>query len=188
MNDHIRLTEIEDPKELNNQVFQVTCVINSHKFKINANTVQLDRYTRGGIFRKIKKKLEMHFESLETELDRPTIVMADLSAQKFANPQLVHALLKTYLRRSDWNDDQIDEFVGQVRKVTSEDVEHLARVFFLTRRSEFPPLSAFFGGVCAQEALKAITSKFVPIKQWLYLDYAELFEVKCFDNFNVKGS
>ena len=36
------------------------------------------------------------------------------------------------------------------------------------------PLCAFIGGVVAQEIVKAITGKFMPIKQEMYLDIMEL--------------
>jgi len=35
--------------------------------------------------------------------------------------------------------------------------------FCLTCKGNFPPLSAFVGGVVAQEAIKALTNKFMPI-------------------------
>ena len=37
------------------------------------------------------------------------------------------------------------------------------------------PLCAFLGGIVAQEIVKAITGKFSPIKQEIYLDIVELF-------------
>ena len=41
-------------------------------------------------------------------------------------------------------------------------------------RSEFSPMSAFFGGVVAQEVVK-VTGKYSPLRQWLYLDAFEIF-------------
>jgi ubiquitin-activating enzyme E1 len=41
-------------------------------------------------------------------------------------------------------------------------------------RTELSALSAFFGGVVAQEVVK-VTGKFSPLRQWLYLDAFELF-------------
>lgn len=38
------------------------------------------------------------------------------------------------------------------------------------------PLCAFVGGVVAQEIVKAITGKFMPIKQEMYVDITELYE------------
>lgn len=39
-----------------------------------------------------------------------------------------------------------------------------------------PPICAFIGGVVAQEIVKGITQKFMPIGQEMYFDAIELFE------------
>ena len=43
---------------------------------------------------------------------------------------------------------------------------------------QFPTLSAFFGGLAAQEAIKSITKKFTPINQYMIYDCLELIEQK----------
>ena len=43
---------------------------------------------------------------------------------------------------------------------------------------QFPTLSAFFGGLAAQEAIKSITKKFTPINQYMIYDCLELIEKK----------
>uniref|UniRef100_A0ACB8FSS8 Uncharacterized protein n=1 Tax=Sphaerodactylus townsendi TaxID=933632 RepID=A0ACB8FSS8_9SAUR len=43
-----------------------------------------------------------------------------------------------------------------------------------TARGSLPPLTAALGGVASQEVLKAVTGKFSPLQQWLYLDALEL--------------
>lgn len=195
MDDLIRLTEIESPNELNNQVHQVVAIINSFKFKINANTTTRP-YSRGGIFRKIKKKQTLQFEPLDAQLERPEIILADLSPAKFLNPYLIHILVDTHLKNNQQQQQQqpnINKFLDSVKiefekfkeknpnvdlSQLDNDLMRLARIFFLTNRCKLPPLASIYGGLCAQEALKSITSKFIPIKQWFYLDFSELFEVK----------
>lgn len=39
----------------------------------------------------------------------------------------------------------------------------------------FPPIAALLGGMVAQEIVKAITQKFMPIKQHFYFECSELF-------------
>ncbi|TGZ52325.1 hypothetical protein CRM22_010655 [Opisthorchis felineus] len=46
-----------------------------------------------------------------------------------------------------------------------EFVRRLARV----SQGQLAPLCAFFGGVAAQEAMKALTGSFTPLNQWLYM-------------------
>ena len=40
-------------------------------------------------------------------------------------------------------------------------------------RGELSPLCAFFGGIAAQEVMKACSGKFTPLKQWRYFDAEE---------------
>lgn len=165
-------------------------MINSYKFKINADTSNSEAYSRGGIFRKIKKKLEIKFESLSSQLDKPDIIPADLSEAKFTSPYLVHILVKTHLKAVYSSFDTFWTAVRETSETFRKDnpnlplsdqdaaqLERLARVFYLTRNARLPPLTAFYGGLCAQETLKAITSKFIPFKQWFYLECSELFEI-----------
>ena len=49
----------------------------------------------------------------------------------------------------------------------------LVRLMALTSRGNLPPLCATMGGVVAQEALKAVMNKFMPLKQWMYLSAEE---------------
>jgi len=47
-------------------------------------------------------------------------------------------------------------------------------LFAFTARGVLNPLAAFFGGFVAQEAVKAITNKFAPVKQVFYYDAIEI--------------
>lgn len=48
--------------------------------------------------------------------------------------------------------------------------------FSFTCAGSFAPLAAFYGGLIAQEAFKAITSKYMPINQFFLTDFAEIVE------------
>ena len=52
--------------------------------------------------------------------------------------------------------------------------EKLVKSLAFTAKGTLAPLSAFLGGVVGQEALKAISGKFTPIKQWMFLDAIEV--------------
>ena len=49
----------------------------------------------------------------------------------------------------------------------------LVRLMAFTSRGSLPPLCATMGGVVAQEALKAVMNKFMPLKQWMYISAEE---------------
>lgn len=51
-------------------------------------------------------------------------------------------------------------------EVTTE-IESMWRHLAFTSQGCFAPLCAFLGGVVAQEVLKALTGKFMPLKQWV---------------------
>ena len=57
-----------------------------------------------------------------------------------------------------------------------ERFKNLAEAFKAGFYCAIGPLCAFIGGIVAQEIVKAITGKFMPIKQEMYLDIMELYE------------
>jgi hypothetical protein len=52
--------------------------------------------------------------------------------------------------------------------------ENLFKKLSFTSQGHIAGVSAFLGGVGAQEILKALSGKFTPLQQWAYLDVAEL--------------
>lgn len=183
--DLVKLNEIEGLNQLNNQIYKVSKIINSHKFTLNVNTSEMPKYTRGGLFKKIKKQLNVQYDSLKNQLLKPELLYSDFNQSKYSNPLLIHIL---YLALSDFcklNSNDFETFLNIVKEkslpfksdISIENLKNLCRIFYFTREYPFPPLSAIYGGILAQEALKSITNKFVPIKQWLYLDSSELFEL-----------
>ena len=59
-----------------------------------------------------------------------------------------------------------------LEEMSEEDLEVIRKVSYFAA-IELHPLSAFFGGVVAQEIVK-FTGKFTPMKQWLHLDAFEV--------------
>ena len=58
-------------------------------------------------------------------------------------------------------------------KMALEIDEKLLRELSYQAQGDLNPMAAFFGGLAAQEVLKAISGKFHPIVQWLYFDSLE---------------
>ena len=197
--DLVRLSELTAMPELNDRVF-VARVINSHTFSIEAEHLPQAQTQNGsgsggggGSFRKMKRQETLHFGALDEQLARPDLTMCDLSEAKFNHVHLVHCLLRALLSLPPsfaleelcesgerilaeycaTNGVQIDD---DVKKKST--LRHLARMLYVAKReAKFAPLCAILGGVVAQEALKALTGKFTPIKQWLHLDCSELSEL-----------
>jgi hypothetical protein len=67
------------------------------------------------------------------------------------------------------------ELVTELRGTPLEEAQkQLARRFSHTVEGAFAPLAAFMGGFVAQELVKAITQKYVPVQQLFYTDCAEV--------------
>ena len=71
--------------------------------------------------------------------------------------------------------DLVDEVANKIEDYEEKErFKDLARVFDQKFSCSIGPLCAFVGGTVAQEIVKAITGKFMPIKQEMYLDIMEL--------------
>jgi ubiquitin-activating enzyme E1 len=57
--------------------------------------------------------------------------------------------------------------------VTDELNKHWIKLFSKTCTGDLCPMQAVIGGIAAQEAMKAITGKFMPIRQFVYFDAIE---------------
>ena len=196
-NDFIRLSEVKSDsaqetlfvENLNSTAFKVTKCLNSFTFKIGLSSIQSSKsfYSlKCGIFKKVKKVGHIEFNSLRSEISKPSLLFSDLNESKFYNPYFVHILIVSHQSLSV--NYSFEEFQAKVNETFSrfkselsqenaaETLNKLTRVFYLSARGKFPPLSAVYGGVIGQEVLKSITYKFLPVRQWLYLDCSELFE------------
>lgn len=58
--------------------------------------------------------------------------------------------------------------------MNEEQVEAVVNKVWKSKEGNFPPLNAFLGGYVSQEVIKAITNKYMPTNQWLYLDCLEV--------------
>lgn len=71
--------------------------------------------------------------------------------------------------------------IAQSLAKTEEEQQKLkefGKLFALTSEAELPTLGAYLGGVVAQEAIKAITNKYMPIKQFFAFHFNEMLQ-KC---------
>jgi ubiquitin-activating enzyme E1 len=57
--------------------------------------------------------------------------------------------------------------------------EKLLKELSYQAQGDVNPMAAFFGGLTAQEVLKAVSGKFHPVKQWMYFDSLESLPTSC---------
>ncbi|XP_021348773.1 ubiquitin-like modifier-activating enzyme 6 isoform X2 [Mizuhopecten yessoensis] len=145
-------------------------------------------YEHGGIVTQVKAPQKFSFKSMESQLKDPALLMPDLS--KFSAPSNLHlavlALHQYHQEQSGhlpnvWCQKDAARVVSlahDINKNLTNKVEpvdeDLVRMLSFTARGCFAPLCAAIGGFVAQEGLKALTGKFTPLNQWLYLDAVDV--------------
>ncbi|XP_059175412.1 ubiquitin-like modifier-activating enzyme 6 [Physella acuta] len=185
--DIVTFREVQGMTKLNGQQFTVK-EVNSFSFSIGDTTgPEYEPYEQGGIFTQVKVHTKTNFESLEQQIIKPKLMMPDLC--KFDTPPILHLsylALHKFIEDfkslpKSWDDADAAKFVD-IAKNINESLENkvdnlnenLLQAICRCSEGSLAPLCAIFGGVVAQEALKALTGKFTPLNQWLYLDVAEV--------------
>ncbi|KAI8478870.1 Ubiquitin-like modifier-activating enzyme 6 [Branchiostoma belcheri] len=163
-------------------------VISPYAFSICDTTAEkYQPYKHGGIARQVKVPTLINFESLEKQLTSPDLLTVDFA--KMHAPSTIHlgmwALHKFQEEHSrlpkPGNSEDAAKLVELAQSLNSkmhekvEDVDsRLLTWLSYTAQGCFAPLTAAMGGILAQEVLKALTGKFTPLKQWLYMDSVEV--------------
>lgn len=182
--DFVTFTEVQGMEGLNNAEPRKVIVKGPETFSIG-DVSNLGQYKRGGIFTQVKMPKFINFEPLSLSLNKPEFLISDYA--KFDRPeqlhigfQALHAFVATHGRLPrPHNDEDAIVIIGSAkafakdRDAELELDEKLLKELSYQARGDLSPLAAFFGGLAAQEVLKAISGKFHPIVQWLYFDSLE---------------
>lgn len=182
----------KDSGSINGTIHKIK-VINPTSFKIG-DTTKYGPYVRNGLVKQVRSKVPITFKALETSIYNdtpfdPNMVMHD--GVKFTHPQINHiafGAFDAYVEKNKkfpepWNvkdSDALIELANEIAKKVNfnpaedKQYEFLLRRFSFTCQGVFNPLCAFLGGYVAQEAIKAITQKFMPTRQFFYTDCVEV--------------
>ena len=140
-------------------------------------------YTNGGYMHQVKQKKMLTFKSLRQSLADPEFLMSDFA--KFDRPlqlhlgfQALHAFRAAHGELPAPSDaahaaELLSLAKGMPGGGDVEFSERLLRNLASGARGELSPLCAFFGGIAAQEVMKACSGKFTPCLQWMYFDAEE---------------
>jgi ubiquitin-activating enzyme E1 len=185
-------------KSINGTIHKVTTVTPS-SFKIGDTSIY-SKYEHSGLAKQIRSKLKLAFKSL-SEVDLKNIphdenlLISDFEKMEHNNwshicYEVVQSLKlegkmfnpisytdKSFEDSKIAVEEKFDELLTQEgRKELEENAKF--RKFFakycVVESGTFNPLCAFIGGFVSQEAIKAITNKFVPVKQFFYYDASEI--------------
>ncbi|ETE60713.1 Ubiquitin-like modifier-activating enzyme 6, partial [Ophiophagus hannah] len=189
----VTFREINGMTSLNGSTHQIS-VISPYSFSIG-NTADMEPYLHGGIAVQVKIPKVFHFEPLEKQLCNPSYLIADFS--KPEAPLQIHIAMlalnefqESFARMPNIGCLQDAEEMVKIALSLSKTMEGKHQVNedivkWLSRMAQgsLAPLTAALGGIASQEVLKAVTGKFSPLQQWLYIDALELvtFPEKAYD-------
>ncbi|XP_024126269.1 ubiquitin-like modifier-activating enzyme 1 [Oryzias melastigma] len=159
-------------------------VCDQYSFSI-CDTSSFSEYQRGGVVTEVKQPFQLHFKPLSEALhDRELLILNDYGKVSRHHTlhlafQALHEFVKTKQRLPhSWCQADADCLLKMVRELNTEaKVEQLdeaaVQLLSCTARGDLAPINAFFGGLAAQEVIKACSRKFTPLQQWMYFDALE---------------
>lgn len=186
--DWVKFTEVEGLDGLNDVSHFEVKVDGPYTFNIGSVS-KYGTYKKGGMFTQVKKPAILSFQPLEKQLASPEYLVSDFA--KFDRPPQLHIGFLALHAFKNKNSDQLPrprskedatqlvELAKQVAvqypEVLGEAAldEKLIRELSYQARGDLSPMNAVYGGLIAQEVLKACSGKFSPVKQWFYFDSLE---------------
>ncbi|KAI7899270.1 ubiquitin-activating emzyme E1 [Cokeromyces recurvatus] len=182
--DYVTFKEIQGMTELNDAAPRKVKVFGPYSFSIG-DTSNFGDYTNGGVFTQVKMPKYIDFKSLNESLTKPEFLVSDFA--KFDRPMQLHLAFQavsTFVEKHGrWpkprNEEDATEVFEQTKALLAtvdekpELDEKLIKELAYQSSGELSPMVAVFGGMAAQEVLKAVSGKFNPIYQYMYFDALE---------------
>jgi ubiquitin-activating enzyme E1 len=186
--DYVKFREVQGMDQLNTLEPVKIQVIDGYSFKILTDCSSFSDYSREGLVENVKMPQKIVFHSLEQSTANPAasspegmLMCPDFrffgrSEQLHLAVQTIWAFQKAHSRfpgAGDW--DAAKELMATINvgdsKIDELDEAVLKKAIIYSGNS-ISPLSAFFGGIVAQEIVK-FTGKYMPLRQWLHYDIFE---------------
>ncbi|XP_035886206.1 ubiquitin-like modifier-activating enzyme 7 isoform X2 [Phyllostomus discolor] len=184
--DLVTFSGIEGMVELNGCVSRLIRVQEDGTLEIG-DTTTFSTYLRGGAVTEVKTPKTVRHEPLYAALLQPRVVAQ--SPREAPRARCLHQAFRALheFRRlsgrppQPWDPADAERVVGLARDLqplrgpTGEPLEEpldeaLVRTVALSSGGVLSPMAAMLGAVAAQEVLKAVSRKFLPLDQWLYFD------------------
>jgi ubiquitin-activating enzyme E1 len=209
--DHVVFKEVNGMVELNNNDPREITYVSPIAFSIG-DTSNFGDYLGGGIVEQVKVPKPHIYKSLKDSFNEPynrSKIPDPIDFSKFGRNELLHCavlgLHKYYSHHGELpqlnNEAQANEVLAYAKEVydhgktnnvnwiqNSEAFNNdVVLNFARWSRSNIVPVTAFLGGVVAQEIVK-FTGKYTPIDQWLWFDFNETVVNLKNPNRELKGS
>ena len=179
--------------ELNNKEYRVK-VTGPFTFTIGVDTSGFKPYVKGGQVQQIKEKVGMKFTNLKESFADPDymkVLITDESKDyRYLYVLIYQALLKFQEQNHGktprpYNEEDAQAVLNLVNHFNSESKNKLEKIneqvvknVAYTAHGELNPMCCFFGGIIAQEVIKAASGKFTPIPQFFCFDSLECLPEK----------
>lgn len=135
-------------------------------------------YIRGGYATQVKMPEDVSFKPLSEAETDPQFIITD-----FAKMDRMHTILGCFSALDSFSQngslpragspDDAARFSKVVKVTEGEPVADVVEAFSRTCAGNLSPIAAGIGGIAAQEVLKAVSGKFMPIRQFLVFDCME---------------
>lgn len=182
--DYVTFTELQGMEALNNSDPRKITVKGPYTFSIG-DVSGLGQYKTGGIYTQVKMPKFIDYKPFSECLKTPEFLISDYA--KMDRPEQLHVGFQALHAFAEGhghfprphNDEDAAIVIGSAKlfvereKLSVEIDEKLIRELSYQAQGDLNPMAAFFGGLAAQEVLKAVSGKFHPIVQWLYFDSLE---------------
>lgn len=182
--DYVTFSELQGMEALNGAEPRKITVKGPYTFSIG-DVSGLGQYKRGGIYTQVKMPKFIDFKPLSAALKEPEFLIADFAKsdrpqQLHVGFQALHAFAQSqgHFPRPHHDGDaavvlaSAKAFAAQEKMELDLDEKLLTELSYQAQ-GDLNPMAAFFGGLAAQEVLKAVSGKFSPVQQWLYFDSLE---------------
>lgn len=140
-------------------------------------------------YEQIKKPHTMYFDSLDKSMFIPSF--SSIITDDFERQQLLHCFniaLCKFSKEHGWYEktDNFEIFykyvVDEMKTIFKCDINkshnEVLKKLYLGCGEKLCPVDSIIGSIVAQEAVKAVSNKYMPINQWLYLDFTDIVEKK----------
>lgn len=183
--DFVTFTEVQGMTELNDGKPRKIDQLGPYTFSLPDEDVSsFGDYIRGGYALQVKMPETVAFQSLSAAFESPTFVDTDFSKSLLEDrrPTLhaCFAALDTFKQENNGtlpkpgSVSDAEAFAKCVKTFdSSEVVAPVVEAFSRTCAGLISPMAAAMGGIVAQEVLKAVSGKFMPIRQFMYFDAME---------------
>jgi ubiquitin-activating enzyme E1 len=182
--DFVTFTELVGLEALNSAEPRKVTVKGPYTFSIG-DVSGLGTYQKGGIYQQVKMPKFIDFKPVSAALKSPEFLESDWAKMGRAQQlhigiQALHAFQEQHghFPRPMHKEDAAvvigaaQAFAKQEKTEVELDEKVLLELSYQAQ-GDLSPMAAFFGGLAAQEVLKAVSGKFHPINQYLYFDSLE---------------